>query len=69
MALTDMVGGKGSGLYDEQANIKRGVTSTERDFYNNAVTTPAIPLSALFAVAELLPPEVLNPLSILLKDA
>ena len=65
----DMIGGKISGLYDEQGNIKRGMTSAERGSYNNVVTTSAIPVSAPFAAAELLSPEVWNALSILLKGA
>ena len=65
----DMIGGKVSGLYDEQGNIKRGMTDAERSIYNNAVTTTAILPSLPFAAAELLSPEVWKAMSILLKGA
>ena len=65
----DFIGGSLSGLYDEQGNIKRGMTETERAIYNNLITTSAIPVAAPFAAAELLPPEVWQAISILLKGA
>ena len=65
----DMLGGKASGLYDEQGNIKRGMTATERKVYDNLVTTSAILPSLPFASAELLSPDVWKAISILLKSA
>jgi filamentous hemagglutinin len=65
----DFIGGSLSGLYDEQGNIKRGMTDTERGIYNNLITTSAITVAAPFAVAELLPPEVWQAIAILLKGA
>jgi filamentous hemagglutinin len=65
----DMIGGKLSGLYDEDGNIKRGMTDTERSIYNNLVTTTAIAPSVPFAMAELLPPQVWQAISILVKGA
>jgi len=64
-----MIGGKVSGLYDKQGNIRRGMTDAERGTYNNLVTTTAIVPSMPFAAAELLSPEVWNAISILLKGA
>jgi filamentous hemagglutinin len=65
----DMIGGKLSGLYDEQGNIKRGMTDLERSTYNNLITTTAIIPSIPFAAAEALPAEVWQAISILLKAA
>ena len=53
-----MIGGKASGLYDEQGNIKRGTSASERNVYNNLVTTSAIMPSLPFALAERLSPDV-----------
>ncbi|HEY0269289.1 MAG TPA: adhesin, partial [Methyloradius sp.] len=65
----DFIGGSLSGLYDENGNIKRGMSDTERAIYNNLITTTAIPVAAPFATAELLPPELWQAISILLKGA
>lgn len=63
----DLIGGKWSGLYDEQGNIKRGMSKTERAFYDDVVTVGAIPLAAPFAASEGLSPEAWNALGILLR--
>ncbi len=65
----DMIGGKLSGLYDSQGNIKQGMSDTERAVYNYGVTTTAIFPSIPFAAAQGLPPEVWNAVSVLLKAA
>ncbi|MDO9281891.1 MAG: hemagglutinin repeat-containing protein [Methylotenera sp.] len=65
----DFIGGQITGLYDEQGNIKRGMTNAERAIYNNLITTTAIPISAPFATAEFLPPEIWQAISILLRGA
>ncbi len=65
----DLIGGKLSGLYDEQGNTKRGMTDTERKTYDYAVAPAAIVPSAPFAAAVGLPPEVWNAIAILLKSA
>ena len=48
----DFIGGRVSGLYDEQGNIKRGMKDAEREFYDNGITIGAIPLAAPFAAAD-----------------
>ncbi len=68
-ATHDMIGGKISGLYDAQGNIRRGMTDRERGIYNNAITTTALPVATPFALAEALPPEVWKAISILLGVA
>ena len=65
----DFIGGKLTGLYDEQGNIKQGMSDAERAVYNYGVTTTAILPSIPFAAAQSLPPEVWNAISILLKAA
>lgn len=65
----DMIGGKLTGLYDSQGNIKRGMSQTEQAIYNKAVTTTAILPSIPFAAAQGLPPQVWNAISILLGAA
>lgn len=65
----DYIGGSLSGLYDEQGNIRRGMSGTEKSIYDNLVTTYAIPVAAPFAASELLPPKVWQAISILLKGA
>jgi len=65
----DMVGGKLSGLYDEQGNIRRGMSESERSVYDKGVTTTAILPSIPFAAAELLTPELWKAMSIFLKSA
>ena len=64
-----MIGGKASGLYDEQGNIKRGMSASERNVYDNLVTASAIMPSLPFALAELLSPNVWKAISVLLKGA
>ena len=63
-----MIGGKASGLYDEQGNIKRGMTDAERKAYDNWAAVAIAP-SAPFAMAELLSPDVWKAISILLGAA
>ena len=65
----DMIGGKLSGLYDDQGNIKRGMSQTEQTVYNKAVTTTAILPSVPFAAAQGLPPQVWNAIGVLLGAA
>ena len=65
----DMIGGKLSGLYDSQGNIRRGMTDTERSIYDKAITTTAIPLTTPFAMAQAMPPEIWKAISILLWGA
>ena len=62
----DFIGGKLSGLYDDQGNIKRGMTDTERAIYDKGITIGAIPLAAPFAAAEGISPEVWKAIGILL---
>ena len=62
----DMIGGKFTGLYDAQGNIRRGMSESERWAYDKAVTTTAILPSAPFAGSELLSPEVWKAMSIFL---
>jgi len=61
----DMGGGKLSGLYDAQGNIKRGMSDAERSAYDKWAAAAILP-SAPFAAAELLPPEVWKAVAILL---
>ena len=65
----DMIGGKISGLYDDQGNINRGMSESKRNVYDKLVTTTAILPSTPFAVAESLSPEVWKAISILLNEA
>jgi filamentous hemagglutinin len=55
-------------LYDSQGNIKQGMTPTEKALYDRW-TEVAIPVSAPFAAAQGLPPQVWNAISILLGAA
>jgi len=64
----DVIGGQASGLYDEQGNIKRGMTTAEK-IAHDRWSEAAIPISAPFVAAELLPPEVWQAIAILLKAA
>ncbi len=64
----DMIGGKLSGLYDNQGNIKQGMSEAEINAYK-VVSGVAILPSAPFAAAQGLPPEVWNAVSVLLKAA
>ena len=63
-----MIGGKLSGLYDSQGNIKQGMSEAEINAYK-AVSGVAILPSAPFAAAQGFTPEVWNAISILLKAA
>lgn len=65
----DLIGGKLTGLYDGQGNIRRGMSESERWVYDKAVTTTAILPSAPFAGSELLSPEVWKAVSIFLGAA
>ncbi len=56
-----------TGLYDEQGNIRRGMSDAERAIYDNVITVGAIPVAAPFAAAELLSPAVWQAISIFLK--
>jgi len=62
----DYIGGKASGLYDTQGNIKRGMSDTERAVYDKGITIGAIPLAAPFAAAEGMSPEIWKAIGILL---
>jgi len=62
----DYIGGQVSGLYDEQGNIKRGMTTAEK-FAHERWSEIAIPVSAPFAAAELLSPEVWKAIAIFLR--
>jgi filamentous hemagglutinin len=62
----DFIGGKASGLYDAQGNIKRGMSDTERAVYDKGITIGAIPLAAPFAAAEGMSPEIWKAIGILL---
>ncbi|SMB21515.1 Adhesin HecA 20-residue repeat x2 (fragment) [Sterolibacterium denitrificans] len=64
----DFLGGQVTGLYDEQGNIKRDMSDIERAAYNTWSVAAIVP-SAPFAMAELLPPQVWQAISIFLKDA
>jgi filamentous hemagglutinin len=64
----DMIGGKLSGLYDNQGNIKQGMSEAEINAYK-VVSGVAIVPSIPFAAAQGLPPEVWNAVSVLLKAA
>lgn len=61
----DMIGGKLSGLYDTQGNIKRGMSTTEKFVYDRGAEL-AIPIAAPFAAAEGMSPEIWKAIGILL---
>jgi filamentous hemagglutinin len=63
----DMIGGKASGLYNEQGVTKRGMSSHERTVYDYVVSPAALLPTIPFAAAQGLSPEVWNAISILLK--
>jgi filamentous hemagglutinin len=65
----DLIGGKLSGLYDDQGNIRRKMNELERNIYDKGITTTAIVPSVPFAAAELLSPELWKAMSIFLKEA
>ena len=64
----DTIGGKFTGLYDNQGNIKQGMNSVERAGYE-AVSGVALIPSSFFAAAQSFSPQVWNAISILLKEA
>ena len=64
----DFVGGKLSGLYDEQGNATRGrstLTTTLQNHWSELAILPSTP----FAAAQTLPPEVWKAIAIFLKAA
>ncbi|MDF0606902.1 hypothetical protein HZU77_014780 [Neisseriaceae bacterium TC5R-5] len=65
----DFIGGKLSGLYDEQGNATRGRAEYLQTLQNSWSASGAIVVSAPFAMAELLPPEVWNAIAIILRNA
>ena len=64
----DLVGGQLLGGYDTIGNTKRGMSETER-FIRDRVSEVALIPSSPFAAATLLPPEVWNAISIVIKAA
>lgn len=62
----DFIGGKLSGLYDEQGKATRGRSELERKIQDTWSATGALVVSTPFAAAELLPPEMWQAISILL---
>ena len=64
----DMIGGKSSGLYDEQGNAKRGMSKLESATYDGWAGVALVP-SAPFALAEVLTPELWKAMSIALDAA
>lgn len=64
----DFIGGKLSGLYDEEGNAVRGRSAIEK-FAHDRWSEAAIPISAPFAAAQALPPQVWQSLSVLLRNA
>jgi filamentous hemagglutinin len=64
----DFVGGKLSGLYDEQGNATRERSDLVR-FAQNRWSELAIVPTAPFAAAQTMPPEIWNAISIFLKAA
>jgi filamentous hemagglutinin len=65
----DVIGGKLTGLYDDQGNATRGRNSLTKNTQDAWSATGAVALSSPFAAAQGLPPEVWNAISILLKAA
>ena len=64
----DFIGGKISGLYDEQGNAKRGRTSMTKDAQEVWSAVAILP-STPFAAAQSLPPEVWKAIAVLLGAA
>ncbi|MBL0917703.1 MAG: hemagglutinin repeat-containing protein [Hydrogenophaga sp.] len=62
----DHIGGSFSGLYDEHGNAERGRGNATAVLHNRW-SEIAIPLAAPFSAAHLLPPDVWNAISILIK--
>ena len=65
----DMVGGKLSGLYDEQGNATRDRSYLVKKAQDTWSASGAIMVSAPFAMSELLTPEMWKAISVLLKEA
>jgi filamentous hemagglutinin len=65
----DYVGGKLSGLYDDQGNATRGRSDTEITAQNTWSASGAIVVSTPFAMSEFLSPQAWQAISILLKAA
>lgn len=65
----DLVGGKLSGLYDEQGNATRGRSDELQKLQDAWSASGAIVVSTPFAMAEFLPPQVWQAISVLLKGA
>jgi len=61
------VGGKLSGLYDEQGDAKRGRSEELQKLQDAWSASGAIVVSTPFAMAEFLPPQVWQAISVLLK--
>jgi filamentous hemagglutinin len=64
----DMIGGKLTGLYDEQGNAKRGMSKIESGAYDAWAGVAIVP-AAPFAFVEILSPEVWKALSLVLDSA
>jgi filamentous hemagglutinin len=64
----DMIGGKLTGLYDDQGNAKRGMLKIESGAYDAWAGVAIVP-AAPFAFSEILSPEVWKALSIVLDSA
>jgi filamentous hemagglutinin len=64
----DMVGGKLSGLYDEQGNATRDRSYIVKKAQDTWSASGAIMVSAPFAMSELLTPEMWKAISVLLKE-
>lgn len=64
----DFIGGQLPRLYDENGDIRQGMTQAERTAHNTWSAVAIVP-SAPFAMAELLPPEVWKAISIMLGAA
>jgi filamentous hemagglutinin len=65
----DMVGGKLSGLYDEQGNATRDRSYLVKKAQDTWSASGAIVVSTPFAMSELLTPEMWTAISVLLKEA
>ncbi len=64
----DFIGGQLSGLYDEQGNAQRGRNDAQQAFHETWSTLAIVP-SIPFSMSELLPPEVWQAISILLRNS
>ena len=65
----DLVGGKLSGLYDEQGNATRDRSYLVKKAQDTWSASGAIIVSTPFAMSELLTPEMWTAISVLLKEA